>query len=68
MDLIIHNDSCHPYKHKKSMINYIINQMNTYPITSENKDQESITIKEIQENNNYHQQIIHSTPKAKPYA
>jgi hypothetical protein len=24
-DLIIHNNSCHPYEHKKSAINYLIN-------------------------------------------
>jgi hypothetical protein len=31
-DLIIH-DSCHPQEHKNAAINYLINHMNTYPIT-----------------------------------
>jgi hypothetical protein len=32
-DSIIHNDSCHPNEHKKSATNYLINHMNTYPLT-----------------------------------
>jgi hypothetical protein len=27
--LIIHNDSCHPYEHKKSAITYLVNLMTT---------------------------------------
>jgi hypothetical protein len=38
-DLIICNDSCHLYECKKSVINYVINQVNTHPITYKNKDQ-----------------------------
>jgi hypothetical protein len=45
-DLIIHNDSCHPYEHKKSAINYLINRMSTYPTTHENKDQELNIVQE----------------------
>jgi hypothetical protein len=36
-DLIIHNDSCHSYEHKKASINSLINRMNKYPITNNNK-------------------------------
>jgi hypothetical protein len=32
-DHIIHNDSCHPYEHKKTGINYLVNCMNKYPLT-----------------------------------
>jgi hypothetical protein len=34
-DLIIHNNSCHAYEHKKSAINYLINRMNTYQLLIE---------------------------------
>jgi hypothetical protein len=36
-DLIVHNASCHPYKHNKASINYLINQMNQYPLTHANR-------------------------------
>jgi hypothetical protein len=44
-DLIIHNDSCHPHEHKKSAINFLVNGMNKYPITQENKKNEESIIK-----------------------
>jgi hypothetical protein len=37
-ELIIHNDSCHPYEHTKSAITYLVNRMTTYRITHENKN------------------------------
>jgi hypothetical protein len=61
-DLIIHSNSCHPYEYKKSAINYLINRMNTFPITNESKDQELQTIRIILKNN-HHQQITHSKQK-----
>jgi hypothetical protein len=51
--VIIHNNSCHPYEHKKSAIKYLINHTITYPITQENKDHEQNTINEILINNHY---------------
>jgi hypothetical protein len=51
-DLIIPNDSCHPSEHKKNAINYLLNRINQYPITSKNKKEESI-INVILNNNNY---------------
>jgi hypothetical protein len=36
-DLIIHNDSCHTYEHRKPAINYLIHKMNTCPVTSKTK-------------------------------
>jgi hypothetical protein len=39
-DSIIHNNLCHPNDHKKSAINYLINDMNTYTLMHTNKDQE----------------------------
>jgi hypothetical protein len=44
-DIIIPNDSCHPYEHKLSGINYLLNRLHTYPITEEAKDAEVNTIR-----------------------
>jgi hypothetical protein len=43
-DTIIHNNSCHPKEHKRSAINYLINRVNTYQLTPENKAQERAII------------------------
>jgi hypothetical protein len=51
-DLIIH-DSCHPPEHKNSAIRYLINCMNTYPISKENQNHKLQNIKTILQNNNY---------------
>jgi hypothetical protein len=34
---IMPSDSCHPYEHKMLIINYLMNRVNTYPITNEAK-------------------------------
>jgi hypothetical protein len=52
-DLILHNDSCHPIEHKNAAIRDLFNRMNTYPISSKNKNQELQHIKTILQNNNY---------------
>jgi hypothetical protein len=57
-DIIIPNDSCHPYEHKISAINYLINRANTYPITKEAKKKEFQTIQNILGNNKYYNYII----------
>jgi hypothetical protein len=44
-DIIIPHDSCHPCVHKTSSINYILNRLNTQPITKEAKEKELIIIK-----------------------
>jgi hypothetical protein len=62
-DLIIHNDSCHPYEHKKSAINYLVNHMSKYPITKENKTKEKQTICNILRNNHYNKQVIYQKQK-----
>jgi hypothetical protein len=54
-DSIIHNELCHPNEHKRSAINYLVNSVNTYPLTQENKDQELTIINEILKNNGYQQ-------------
>jgi hypothetical protein len=36
-DIIIPNSSCHPYEHKLSGIRYLVNRLNTYPITDKSK-------------------------------
>jgi hypothetical protein len=62
-DLTIHNDFCHPEEHKKSTINYLINHMNTYPITDVNKTHELQHIKTILHNNSYPTHIHESKHK-----
>lgn len=37
-DLIIHSNSCNPYEHEKAAINFLIKQMNKYPITYNTKN------------------------------
>jgi hypothetical protein len=66
-DSIIHNDSCHPNEHKKSVINYLINHVNTYSLTQTNKDQEQTIIKEILKKNGYQQSFIHCKCKNKAH-
>jgi hypothetical protein len=46
-DTIIPNSSCHPYEHKMSGVNYLINRLRTYPITGEAKNTEMNRIKYI---------------------
>jgi hypothetical protein len=36
-DIIISNSSCHPHEHKVSGIKYLLNQLNTHPITKKSK-------------------------------
>jgi hypothetical protein len=68
-DLILHNDSCHPNKHKNSAITCLVNRMTTYPITQENKVLELNAINEILASNHHRQRINstalnqHSSPK-----
>ena len=46
-DLIIHNDSCHPFEHKKDAINFLINQLNQYPLSHNNENKEKRTLLEL---------------------
>jgi hypothetical protein len=57
-DIIIPNSSCHPYEHKISSINYLVNRMHTYPIKTETKDEEKNIIERILQNNGYNTNII----------
>jgi hypothetical protein len=52
-DLIVHNYSCHPPQHKTATIRYLIDRMNTYPISKEHKTHKLQYIKTILHNNNY---------------
>jgi hypothetical protein len=36
-DITILNSACHPYEHKLSGINYLLNRLYTYPITQKTK-------------------------------
>jgi hypothetical protein len=64
-DSIIHNDSGHPNEHERSAINYLLNRMNTYPLTQGNKDRELTIINEILKDNGYQQQPINLQYKNK---
>jgi hypothetical protein len=57
-DIIIPNSSCHPYEHKMSSINHVINRIHTYPITRIAKETEKNTIKNILHNNEYDTSLI----------
>jgi hypothetical protein len=60
---LIHNDSFLPQELKKSAINYLINRMNTHPITDINKNHELQHIKTILHNNSYPTHIHRSKHK-----
>jgi hypothetical protein len=64
-DIIIPNDSCHPHEHKISSINYLMNRLNTYPISEEAKKKELNTIKNTLENNKYDKNKSKPQPKPK---
>jgi hypothetical protein len=64
-DLIIPDDSCHPYEHKTSAIKYLINRANTYPITKEAKKKEIAIIHNILRNNIYDNKTV-NTAHQKP--
>jgi hypothetical protein len=51
MDLIIHNDSCHPFEHKLSATKFLTDRVNIYPTSNENKLREHTTMKEAQKKN-----------------
>ena len=46
-DIIIPNDSCHPREHKMAAIHYLCNRMNTYQLSPEKQQKESINIQQI---------------------
>jgi hypothetical protein len=62
-DFIVHNHSCHPYEHKKAAINCLINGMNKYTITHNNKNMEETIIRTMLHNTNYPQNIIQHEQK-----
>jgi hypothetical protein len=52
-DLIIPNESCHPMEHKLAAIRYLHNRKDTFPISSECKQEETKVINTIMHNNGY---------------
>jgi hypothetical protein len=44
LQIIIHNNFCHPYERKKSALNYLVNRMN---ILNENRDEEMKAMWEV---------------------
>jgi hypothetical protein len=59
----MHNDSCHPIEYKNSAVRYLINRMNTYPISTERKHCKLQLIKTILQNNKYPPQTYLNTTK-----
>jgi hypothetical protein len=62
-DSVIHSDSCHPLEHKRAAINFLINQLNRYPLTHNNKNIEENIVRTILNNNNYSSNTIQPTQK-----
>jgi hypothetical protein len=62
-DIIRPSSSCHPYEHKLSGINYLLNRLHTYPVTEKPKDVEKNTIKTILHNNKYDINLIRKIPQ-----
>jgi hypothetical protein len=60
---IIHASSCHPIEHKIMAFNYLLNRVDKYPLSLENKKIELNIIRQITKENNY----IHSILKQKQY-
>jgi hypothetical protein len=50
-DIIIPNSSCHPPEHKLSGINFLLNRVRTYPITTEANQTEIHNIKNVLQRN-----------------
>jgi hypothetical protein len=44
-DITIPNNSCHPHEHNMSIIDYLVNRLNTYPLSREAKEKELNFIK-----------------------
>jgi hypothetical protein len=73
---MIPNRFHHPYEHKLSGINYVLNRLHAYPITKRAKETEVNAIKNILKNNEYNtnqtekppaqpqKQNIHTDPPA----
>jgi hypothetical protein len=59
-DVLIQNDSYHPYEHKISNINYLTNRMLTHPITKGAKEKELNIIPEILHSNEYNKNLCTS--------
>jgi hypothetical protein len=59
--IIIRNSSCHPYEHKLSGINYVLNRLHIYPITKRAKEAEINTIRNILLNE-YNTNLIEKPP------
>jgi hypothetical protein len=62
-DIMIHNKSCHPRKHKWSGIEYLINRLQKYPIVG--KQDEKEVIKHLLTANGYSHDILEHTLNGK---
>jgi hypothetical protein len=63
-NIIIPNNSCHPYEHKLSGINCLLRRLHTYPITEKAKDTEN-AVRNILHNNEYDIKIGSKLPPQK---
>jgi flagellar biosynthesis regulator FlaF len=64
-DSIFPADSCHPQEQKHAAIHHMINRMNSYNLSKEDKDNEKNTIEHILYNNKYSTTIINKLDKPK---
>jgi hypothetical protein len=55
---VIHASSCHPIQQKRLAFNYLINRVEKYPLSLENKKIELDIIRQISKENNYSHSII----------
>jgi hypothetical protein len=53
-DIMIHKGSCHPIEHKLAGINYLVNRIDTCPLTTSNIEMETGTCQQILNSNGYH--------------
>jgi hypothetical protein len=60
IDIMIPNDSSHPYENKTSAIKYPINRVNTNPITKEAKKKQIAIIHNILRNNKYDNKTLNT--------
>jgi hypothetical protein len=55
---VIHASSCHPTERKKMALNYLLNRVNKYPLSEQNKQTELKIIKQIAHENGYSNSIL----------
>jgi hypothetical protein len=62
-DTIIHARSCHPPEHKQAAVRFLMNRLNTYDLSNDNKRIEQHTIQCILKNHGYPTSLIKQDKK-----